>query len=202
MSISRVPKTQPSLFIIESLRFEDESAERLEGCILRDILRLADKEVEYMYLRTHKEFKAALDRFDESKMRYLHISCHGNAGSVALTLDNISFGDLGKIIRSHLQKRRLFFSACEVVNDNLASELMPDSGCYSLIGPKRAITFGDAALMWSSSYHLIFRENPDAMNRHRIKSVLARICETFGVPFVYFGSSNKAPGYKRKTFEC
>jgi hypothetical protein len=49
------PKTKFSLYIIESLKFEDE-ARRREGKILRDMLRFADHKVHYVYIRTKKEF--------------------------------------------------------------------------------------------------------------------------------------------------
>jgi hypothetical protein len=38
----REPKTDPSLFIVESLRFSDEKDERFEGRILEHVLKLAD----------------------------------------------------------------------------------------------------------------------------------------------------------------
>jgi hypothetical protein len=40
-------KTRPGVFIIESLDFEDEKNRRFEGQILRDMLILSGKEVEY-----------------------------------------------------------------------------------------------------------------------------------------------------------
>ena len=71
-------KTTFSLFIIESLRFADEAEQRFEGRILRDIFRLSGHDVEYLYIRTRKELKEALQQFYLSRKRYLHISCHGN----------------------------------------------------------------------------------------------------------------------------
>jgi hypothetical protein len=60
---------EPLVYIIESLRFEDESARRLEGRILRSILKLSDKKATYVHIRTRKELKAVLNRFDHAGMR-------------------------------------------------------------------------------------------------------------------------------------
>jgi len=76
--MSTKPKTQPSVFIIESLSLQDERHDRFEGRILNHILMLARKDVRYAYIRTTKELRAMLKEFDQSRMRYLHISCHGN----------------------------------------------------------------------------------------------------------------------------
>ena len=65
----------------------------------------------------------------------------------------------------------------------------------------RRISFGDAALMWSSFYHLMFRSNPDSMKGKDIKSVLEKSCTAFGVPFVYYRSSRSArSGYKKHVY--
>ncbi|MGB6480553.1 MAG: hypothetical protein WA872_15460 [Candidatus Sulfotelmatobacter sp.] len=62
-------KTIFSLFIIESLEFRDEQKLRFEGKLLTDILRMSRQgiEVEYLYIRTHKELSVALKRFRRSK---------------------------------------------------------------------------------------------------------------------------------------
>ena len=189
---------EPSVYIVESLRFEDESARRLEGRILKSILKLSDKKAVYTYIRTRKELKAVLRRFTEAEMRYLHISCHGSQDSIQLTLDSIPFEEFGRIVKPHLtDRRRLFFSACEVVNENLARAVMGNSCCWSIIGPDLPVTFGDAALMWASFYHLVFRENPDGMNREQIKSALERIHQAFSVRFKYFTHCDQPPFFER-----
>jgi hypothetical protein len=178
-------KTDFSLFIIESLRFDDEH-ERREGQILRDILRLSGHDVEYLYLRTDKELRVALRRFYESRKRYLHLSCHGNDETIALTLDALPFSQFGKNVWPYLKGRRLFISACEVVNDKLAEAVMP-SGCYSVIGPRDPINFDDAVLMWASFYHLMFRDpGVDQMKGGKIRWALRRVHYTFQKEFDYF----------------
>jgi len=181
--------TLPNLFIIESLTFSDETAERFEGGILQQILRLSGKESAYYYIRTRRELKNIAGRFGRSQFRYLHLSCHGSASAMATTLDSLSFEDLGNIFRPHLNGRRVFLSACEMTTRSLAKQLLTDSGCYSVIGPTTDIYFSDAALLWSSFYHLMFRTDEARMQRRWIKAHLQTTAKLFGVSMNYFSKS-------------
>ena len=107
--------TDAEVFIIESLRFSDE-AHRREGEILSRMLRMAQKVPEYWYIRTRKELSRVLKMFGASQKRYLHISCHGSATSLSTTLDkDITFSEFADLAGPHLEGRRLFVSACEVL---------------------------------------------------------------------------------------
>jgi hypothetical protein len=178
-------KTRPGVFIIESLGFKDEKKGRFEGRILRDMLTLSEKEAEYWYVRTWKELtEEVFQRFYDSKMRYLHLSCHGSPTHISLTLDNVPFKEFGQEIRHYLSKRRLFISACEVVNRAFSAEVNPDEECYSVIGPRDDIRFDDAAVMWASFYHLMLRDSK-VMRSKEIRSNLERLKKTFGQTFLY-----------------
>jgi hypothetical protein len=135
----RVKDTYPQLFIIESLNFENENDGHLEGGILRDILRLSSRGADYMYIRTSRELAVALEHFQDSGKRYLHLSCHGNDHTISLTLDHLSFTEFGNLVKPYVERRRLFVSACEVVNPGLAAAVLPDSDCYSLVGSRDKI---------------------------------------------------------------
>jgi hypothetical protein len=185
--------SKPNVFIIESLKFDDEKNKRLEGDFLSHILRLTDKAPGYYYIRTRKEMEKVLALFRESGYRYLHISCHGSSNKISTTLDEISFSDLGKMINPYLKNKRLFLSACSSVNQKLAKAIIPESKCYSIIGPKKDVFFQDAAIMWASFYHLMFKENPDAMSRKDILPILKRIARTFKMPLNYFSISKNSP---------
>jgi hypothetical protein len=123
-------KTLKALFIIESLDFEDEKNRR-EGRILQQILRLSGEKARYIYIRTAQELPFALEEFRRSNYRYLHISCQGSKDTIALTFDQLTFEDFAAEIRPYLANRRLFFSACSVVNEELAKVIIPASGYYS-----------------------------------------------------------------------
>jgi hypothetical protein len=192
--------TEPKVFIIESLEFDDEEKGRYEGSILSDILRLSGIQTQYFYIRTSKELNEVLDIFQKSGYRYLHISCHGGENSIWTTLDEITYDELGLILKGKLEKKRLFLSACSVVNKDLAKEVIPRTKCYSIIGPARDIAFNDAAIMWASFYHLMFKENSTSMIREGLLKNLQKVVDTFGEPLNYF-SISKSRGFKQNSIK-
>lgn len=164
--------TKPEVFIVESLNYDDE-AERCEGKILSDILRMSGKTCEYIYIRTRRELEDIMKRFAASRYRYLHLSCHGNSNSLFTTLDPLPFPKLASIIGPHLKGRRLFVSACSATNRRLAKSLMPESGCTSILGPVEDIDFRTAPLLWASLYYVMFDADETAM-KHSVLSVKAQ----------------------------
>lgn len=200
--MSEKETTEPKVFIIESLDFDDEDNHRYEGLIISDILCLSNIECKYYYIRTKQELIEVINLFDKSNYRYLHISCHGgeNQDSIWTTLDEISFKELGTILDPNLYHRRLFLSACSVVNMELAKEVIPKTECYSIIGPRHDIEFRDSAIMWASFYHLMFRENSDKMLREHLVQNLQKIVNAFGAPFDYY-SHSRSEGIKKKLFD-
>ena len=176
---------QPNVFIIESLRFEDEASERLEGKFISNILRLHDKKNRYYYVRTLAELEVVIKKFRDSKFRYLHLSCHGSETSMATTLDSIPFEKLGEILRPSLDGKRIFLSSCKMANEKLAASLIPQSGCYSVIGPSSSVGFSDAAVMSASFYHLIFRLNETAIKRKGLLTTLQRTASVVSHKYLY-----------------
>jgi hypothetical protein len=179
--------SQPEIFIVESLDFKDERAERFEGRIISQILRLSGKQCEYCYIRTKRELKELLIQFATSKYRYLHLSCHGNKDTIFTTLDEIPFTDFGPLVRPFLRKRRLFMSACSATNRGLAKNVMPDSGCYSILGPDQDIYFSDAAVLWASFYHAMFQADSEAMKYKTIKAKAQEVSDMYRVKLTLFG---------------
>jgi hypothetical protein len=109
----------PDVFIIESLRFEDESGDRLEGKTLSNILRLAGKNPAYYYIRTKLELSKILHIFDNSDYRYLHFSFHGGSDGLDLTLETLANRELYNIISPHIDKKRIFFPHVSIHLRNL-----------------------------------------------------------------------------------
>ena len=143
-------------------------------------MRMNDHNVEYMYIRTKMELEESLYLFQDSGSRYFHRSSHGDAKNIGLTLDRIPLPEFGDMMRPFLRHRRLFLSACQVVNDDLARAILPDSECHSVIGPNYAINFDDAVLIWASFYHLMFRD-PEirVMKSGKIRWALRRVRDAF-----------------------
>ena len=173
--------SQAEVFIIESLDFDDERNHRFEGRIISDILALSGKQCEYRYIRTKRELAEVLQQFSSSNYRYIHLSCHGGDNSVYTTLDRIPFRDFGHLIAPHIKKRRLFVSACSATNLQFADSVMPGSGCYSILGPDQDILFSDAAVLWASFYHVMFRADSTAMKYAVIKAKAQEVANMYRV---------------------
>lgn len=181
--------TKPQLFIIESLRFEDEKENLFEGKVLSQMLRLSGSEPRYIYLRTKQELEEVIDQFKDSNFRYLHFSCHGNSKGISLTLDNMSFEELSEMLAPCLEKKRVFFSSCKVMNETLASVLLKKTGCYSVIGPSKNINFDRATAFWSSFYHLMLRDEAKSMKRDKLQEYTSSLQQLFDVHMRYFAIS-------------
>lgn len=185
--------TKPEVFIIESLDPDDEGNGRFEGGIISRILKLHGKSPKYRYVRTKEEFEDAVTEFGKSNYRYLHISAHADKEGMCTTnLEEIDFDELAEMLNPHLSGRRLFLSACSMVHDDLAKEIIPTSGCLSVIGPKEDICFTDAAILWSALYHLMFTNNNDVMKRAELKKHLKNTSRMFEVNISYFSKSAKS----------
>ena len=191
--------TLAEVFIIESLDPDDEGNGRFEGSIISRILRLHGKQPKYHYVRTREQFLKAVKQFGKSQYRYLHISAHADSDGMCTTnQDEIDFDELAEILAPHLSGRRLFVSACSMMHDDLAREVIPRSGCYSVVGPTEDVFFTDAAIVWSSIYHLMFSEDSDRMTHKHLKEKLTKVCELFQVRLGYYSKSKKlSRGYTK-----
>ncbi len=178
--------TVPELFIIESLRFEDEKNNRFEGKIVADILNLNGRRSAYYYIRTKSEFLSVLRLFGQSNYRFLHLSCFGNASSMFTTLDTVYFGELAAALNPVIGHRRLFVSAPSIAQEAFAGHLWPRSRCYSLVGPVKSVKPTDAAMFWAAFYHLVPSYNWETMKRQGLIRYLDPISVLFDIPLNYF----------------
>ena len=199
--MSKAENTKPEVFIIESLKWCDEREERYEGRILKDFLRMCGKKPIYYYVRTKRELIEVMKTFRATNYRYLHLSCHGDEESIATTLDDIDFKELGKILKASSGNRRLFVSSCEVVNNSLAEEVIIYSGWRSVTGPTEEICFSDAAILWASFYKLAFDRNNRGMNGKSIRLILAELATLFNVPVAHYREKDNSKGYCRQIFD-
>ena len=202
MSKSRMrKKTLPQLFIVESLKIKDEEEYRQEGDIVSRMLRLSGKkDTIYFYIRTRRELEKMIDRFGKSNYRYLHISCHANPHEISTTYDTIPNSKLSDMLLHQLHNRRVFVSACEMANEELASKLFAKSEILSFAGPIVRIGFDDAAAFWVSFYHLIFKIDEDSMAGENVRDILNKLSVIFNVKMNYFVRSKSYRGYKMYTF--
>lgn len=192
-------KTIADVFIIESLDPDDEGNGRFEGSSISHILRLHGKNPKYEYVRTRKDFEAAVKRFGRSRYRYLHISAHADAEGLCTTnQDEIDYGELAEMLKDHLKGKRLFLSACSMVHNDMAKEIIPGTDCYSIVGPKEDIEFSTAAVFWPAIYHLMFSHSGSSMKHKELKENLKRVTDLFEVDIGYYSSSKtQSRGYTR-----
>ena len=175
----------PDIYIIESVDLENEAKGEREGEVLTEILKLSGKSPRYVYIRTKQELIHFLKDFQESGYRYLHLSCHGNSQAIGTTFDTISFQELGDLLGPYLQDRRLFVSACSVVNDQFRQDVMTGSGCLSTIGPSKDVAFDQAAIFWASFYYLMFDSDTRRMKRDDILPTVKKLARLFELPITY-----------------
>ena len=185
--------TEPAVFVIESLTQEDVNLERKEGDLIKRILNMGAQRCEYRYAETRDEFNRALDEFSLSSYRYLHLSSHGNSTHFQFQFGLMSFMEFATIVRDKLNNKRLFISACEAVNANLANRVIPSSNVYSIIGSYEPINFDDAAIIWSSYYYLAFKhlKNGKVMDRKLVLRTLQQLTSLYGLNINYFSRSRK-----------
>lgn len=173
--------TIPDVFIIESLPEQNPH----DGKILADMLRLAGKNPIYYTCNDSDSFTAGLRIFATSQYRFLHVSCHGRVDSIILSneiLDYMAFSSLFEGIK--LNVTRLFFSACELGNQNLSLELFKkNKALYSFVAPCQPISFGNALAIWCSFYIAMFDISSSKMKETVIINKLDKILQVFEAEF-------------------
>lgn len=190
--------TEPGVFILESNTLADERKRRREGEALVEILQLLGRKVQYRYFRTKKELKALLPVFWRSRLRYLHLACHGDREGFGLTLDEVEFSEFGRLAAPSLNKRRLFVSACDAVHEKLARALFPRCEIFSVAGPAEDIEYGDAAVAWAAFYNLAFRSGTRVLRNREVEAALGRVCKAFDLRFHAFFRRGPKSGRFRK----
>ena len=184
--------TVPDVFVIESLDPDDEGNGRFEGSVVSHVLRLHGKHPKYSYVRTREQFEQAALDFGKSRYRYLHISAHAEPEGMCTTnQDEIDYDELAEILAPHLSGRRLFLSACSMVHEDMAKEIIPKTGCYSVVGPREDIPFTVAAVFWPALYHLMFTIKDNAISHGTLKENLSRVSDLFDTEIGYFSKSKR-----------
>lgn len=147
--------TKPDVFIIESLKLDDEKEARCDGKILYDYLKLLGKNPIYYYIRTKKELTKMSELLIESKYRYLYISCHGNQNALYTTLDEVSFDIFSDIFKDALTNRRIFISGCKLGNKSFAKSLFEkEIGLQSITAPTNNVEFCQMLPFWSTFFYI------------------------------------------------
>jgi hypothetical protein len=199
-----IEKTQPEVYIIESLRPDDPK----EGEIIQNILKMGGRSPLYRYVQTWDEFISAINDFNESNYRYLHISSHGNQNNLSFEFGNFKFEEFGQYVNPYLRGRRVFISACEAVNEvdkKLAKTLINKGECVSVIGFEKEVRFDVASLFWANFYFLAYEDQDHIndrikMTRNIILKNLGTLSRLFNMIVNYYSASQKS-GIKLTQFK-
>lgn len=201
-TVPDIQDTVPEVFIFESLREEDEQAKRYEGLALSDMLRLAGKNPKYFYFQSKEELPHLIGLFRQSKYRFLHISSHASSTHIQTTKDLMTYREFAKLFCGHLPLRRLFFSACQVGNEQFAKALKAENkGMHSIVAPAENIDFKHAAALWSSFYVSIFTGNEESMKKAEIEKRLQALTGLFPVDFFFASYAAEKDSLEYKTFK-
>jgi hypothetical protein len=191
--------TKPDIFIIESLNPDDEGNGRFEGPAIAHVARLHGKQPIYRYVRTRKQFAAAVAEFLTSGYRYLHVSAHANRDGLATTnQDDVSNVELAEMLGTSCGNRRLFLSACKMVHKGMAADIIPPTRCLSVVGTRRKVSFEEAVVFWPALYHLMWAVDAKGMKRKALASNLSKVAALFNVNIGYFArSGTEKAGFTR-----
>ena len=194
--LPRLPDIQytvPDVFILESLRREDELEDRAEGATLARLLRMAGKSPKYHYFEDERELPLLIHLFRQSQYRYLHFSSHGSPSEVHLQNDSLSYPRFSEYFKGHLQLRRVFFSCCSLGSE-LFSEVLAgnNKGMHSIVAPAEPVTFASAATMFQALYVSLFELEAQTMRHEEIRKRLVALRDLFSVK-IHFSSYRAAP---------
>ena len=173
-------------FIVESLTFEDEAAERLDGYVLSQMLTLCGIENRYHFIRTKMELRHVLELFRESNYKYLHFSSHGSERTIDLALETVRFAEFARIVGPYLSRRRLSISACEAPRFELAQHLISQYNCLSVAGSPQEIEFSKSGVFWSTLYYLLHRIDKHKIARKSMIAALESTSNLFDIELNYF----------------
>ncbi|THD30703.1 MAG: hypothetical protein DI588_14840 [Flavobacterium johnsoniae] len=186
--------TKYGVYIIEFLRDGDYS----DGDNLHEILKLSCIPTKYEWVDTKEDLQLALENFERSKYRYLHISCHADETGLEINSDEITNAEFERMTKGKLKNKRLFLSACRGANRDLASRIVSNNKAYSLVGIPVNLYFDKSALFWPSFYHLVNEIDEKKMRRLQIIDVLKKLVNLFNIPVNYYSRINNSPDYMRR----
>lgn len=174
------------VFIVESLTLAEERRNCLDGYHLKQMLDLMEVPNEYFFFRTKLELAHLAKEFRHSKLRYLHLSCHGNENTIGLALESLCFQEFDDLVGPSLGGKRLFLSACNLARFEFAEWFIPRQGCLSIIGRPDEPSFVESASFWSTFYFLMNKTDSERMTHKTLKEILGKCSATYGIDLNYF----------------
>jgi hypothetical protein len=187
-----VKKTDFAVYIIESVKSEDFAEGEYLNAILNHSITCYHKDCISV-----DHLKDLLKDFRKSKFRYLHLSCHANESGIFINGDFVSNRQLQEML-GKINDRRVFLSACEAGNENLAHRLISLSRALSVIGTPLPLNQDKAAVFWPAFYYVMKEGDLKKMTMDRLKTNLQKCVDLFDVPINYYSAIIKDPAYLRR----
>lgn len=180
------------VFIIESVRSTDFA----EGEYLSIILNHSITTY-YQDCLDKDHLKGLLKDFRKSGFRYLHLSCHANKKGIFINEEFISNQELEGLF-GNMKDRRVFLSACEAGNGDLAQRLIGTGKPLSVIGTPDPLDQDKAAVFWPAFYYIMKETDTKKMTRDYLKSSLKKCVDLFDVRINYYSTIKRNDSYYRR----
>lgn len=190
----RKKQTKYGVFIIESLREGDY----FDGENLSEILKLSMIENIYREVFSKTDFEQALKEFQESELRYLHLSFHADYHGFEINGEEITIFEVSHILKGKMKNRRLFLSACKGGNRNVATVAITNNEARSVIGTPINLDFDKAAIFWPAFYYVINMADKSSMNKRNLSRALKKCVDLFHVPINYYHRIDGNSKYLRR----
>lgn len=178
-----IPATLPEVFIIESLH-KNDTEDNHDGKKLYESLKFVGRNPKYFRVSNRFELSRIIDIFKNSKYRFLHISCHASKNTISLTEEDLSYKDFSELFTGAFTQHRIFFSACELGNQQFMGKLFADhwGKLHSVVAPKTTIQFYHAHSFWLSFYTSTLQyKKGEAMTAKTLLELVSKLMELFPV---------------------
>ncbi len=187
-------RSKYGVFIIESLREDDY----FDGENLSQILELSIIDNVYREVLSKEDLEKALKEFHESKLRYLHFSCHADFEGFEINGEEITNLEISDMLKGKVKDKRVFLSACKGGNRNVATVAIANNGARSVIGTPIDLHFDKAALFWPAFYHVINIADKSKMNKQNLSQALKKCVDLFHIPINYYHRIDGKRKYLRR----
>lgn len=183
-------ETPSEVFIIEGIgrRGTDGSniEEGLEGKRIKEILKMYGKSPILEEALSIAELRSAIDSFDLTGYKYLHISAHGDGEGLQFGRESISYRDFADILSNKLSRKRLFVSSCELGNERFVDEIeRTNSRVLSVMAPIDTVHPRESLLLWTVFYPVMTEADRDTMKSENIRHNIQKLFNLFRIKFMF-----------------
>jgi hypothetical protein len=173
-----------SVFLVESMSAEDMYEGLLEAEAIAQILRLLGLDAVCRTLVDRVHLAKAIQEAGNREFSVFHLSCHAGEDGFDLTAEeDLSWADLAKIAKNHLEKAVLCISGCEAGNVATAKAFRKQGTPPPyIVGPETEVGYAQACVAWSVFYHYLAERG---VSREHMQCALNRMNQAVDSNFLY-----------------